>query len=246
MQQYLTWLCKSYSSIPRLNKSIPKNNNRVRKKKSVFRKKKKNHVICEFSSVTNCYSRSLQVVWFSEARTVSPASLPSCRSGRLYLHPCATRLLRKWGLRNNSAVAVHMANQFSKYTQEINTVMPPSPRTGKLSVPTKPGFRITVIIFFDRQNKWKPRYQYILCISNKALLQSKVLFIKTLLITFWLAHWVKKSTLEVSSGATSHLKSQDIYFMLLMVSLSKGNLNFSPLVPFPQVELPPSDSKIHP
>lgn len=108
---------------------------------------------------------------------------------------------------------------------------------------------MTAIIFFDRLNKWKPSYQCTLYTSNKALFQSKILFIKTLLITFWLACWLHKSTLKVPLDVTSHLKSQDFYLMLLMVCLSKGNLDFSPfvaLVPFPQVELPTSDSKIHP
>lgn len=72
-------------------------------------------------------SRNLQVAWFSEACAVPQACLPSCRSGRLYLQPRATDLTRKWGVYNNSIVAVHMGNKFSKYTQEINSVMPPSP-----------------------------------------------------------------------------------------------------------------------
>lgn len=106
MQQHLTWLYKDWSSLPRLKKSIQK-------------------------ITTNCYSTNLQVYWFSEACAVPQASLPSCRSGRLYLQPCTTDLMRKWGVYNNSIVAVHMENKFSKYTWEINSVMPPSPSHGE-------------------------------------------------------------------------------------------------------------------
>lgn len=95
----------------------------------------------------------------------------------------------------------------------------PTQAMGKLSLPKKPRLRNTVIVFFD----WTNESQAISTLHTlkKALFQSQASFNRTLRITFWLAHWLKKSTLQISSGMTSCIPERQDFCLILF---SNGQL----------------------
>lgn len=89
----------------------------------------------------------------------------------------------------------------------------PTQAMGKLSLPKKPRLRNTVIVFFD----WTNESQAISTLHTlkKALFQSQAPSNRTLLITFWLSRWLKKSTLQISSGMTSCIPERQDFCLIL-------------------------------